>query len=259
MVNAAGAPSLSMPDLKKVLKTRAQLAEQNMPKARPVFSSLLEKPGNNSVKIIPVEDRVTVDNPGTVELLAEIADSSPRAVRDRFKKVKDKDVEDLKDKTRNSKFDERKMSNRQSRFRENVTKGYDRESDRDRKRHTVNDNVSYAENEFTEQTITFDSDAKVPRHLRKKGLRFSAYDSENVKLLREDIDDAMFDAADVFDSVVKSDDHTYREIDTFVEDNDEVNDVDGLTYSLDDINLVSNDDVGDKKYHNRRRKPKLSG
>ncbi|KAH3833771.1 hypothetical protein DPMN_107087 [Dreissena polymorpha] len=43
MVNAAGARSLPMPDLKKALLTQRELAEQLKPKVAPIFSSLLEE------------------------------------------------------------------------------------------------------------------------------------------------------------------------------------------------------------------------
>lgn len=266
MINAAGAANLPMPDLKKYLKTRAQIAEENMPNVRPVFSSLLENKGENSSDACRQQNRgdnstrtlwldnkggnsvknisdsghekVGLDNEATTTLLTEIAETS--AAGGDFD-IRDEDFERYED----TDWDDNNFE--RSRFKGNGDRSltnYRREGEK----FLENEYYDDRKGELEERTLSFDRNTRVPRRLRTKNLKFSAYRHEKMSKpdnLPENYDIDAYHGAIPEDHPVYS--GNYNDTESFKDESD-------LAYSLEDIDLLTDDSKGERKRRSRPRK-----
>ncbi|XP_052792728.1 uncharacterized protein LOC128226743 [Mya arenaria] len=78
MVNAAGARSLPMPDMKLALQTKHDIAEQRKPKVPPIFSSLLESP--KKTKGLGVRDANSNKNETGQENMKQFTFEDPKSL-----------------------------------------------------------------------------------------------------------------------------------------------------------------------------------
>lgn len=230
IVNAAGASDLPMPDLKKALQTKADLAKQKQPKVKPVFSSLLEnynKDDFNSARKDKEDSlnsikHMDMDDPQTVELLTEIAESSKR------------NSHENKQMHSHEQFTEKRSDQDYYRTKRQSKNAVVRSNEAFRTDSDYYDD----ENDFEEKTLKFDRNSRIPKKLRKKGLQFSSYNFQKER--HKDSNKDTKDLKEFIEADSKFDHELVYLDDAEINDKDDnnVKDSSGLSYTLDDIKLT---------------------